>query len=165
MGALLQTAAVGSVAGYAGSQALAKVSTLIYEQVSDENKKKEQAIESDPPMVVMARKLASLQGKTLSEKQEKEWAKYLDYALSIGTATAYVAVARRMKLGWFKGGIAFGALYWALFDEAIGPALGLVGDNSEYPLEAHLRGLASHVAFGLAAAAVTTAFGVSRSRS
>lgn len=38
-------------------------------------------------------------------------------------------------------------------DEGMRPALGLVGDNTTYPLEAHVRGLVAHIAFGLVTAA------------
>ncbi len=78
----------------------------------------------------------------------------------MGVGTAYVAAARRWPLGWLSGGIVFGTLFWIVEDEAVGPALGLAGDNSQYPAEAHLRGLAAHIAFGIAAAGVVKALGV-----
>ncbi len=43
-----------------------------------------------------------------------------------------------------------------------GMALGLAGDNTEYPLEAHLRGLAAHVVFGVVTAGLLKASGFAR---
>lgn len=58
------------------------------------------------------------------------------------------------------GGVPFGTLFFAVMDEGANTAPGLVGDNRKYPAEAHLRGWASHVAFGVAAAAVARVFGI-----
>jgi hypothetical protein len=42
-----------------------------------------------------------------------------------------------------------------IVDEGLTPALGFSAPNRAYPLAAHARGVASHLAFGLALAAVT----------
>jgi hypothetical protein len=61
--------------------------------------------------------------------------------------------------GW-RAGAVFGALFYLIEDEGMGPAMGLFGDNTKYPLEARARGLAAHMAFGLAAAGVARLLGV-----
>ena len=44
-----------------------------------------------------------------------------------------------------------------LTDEIMAPALGFTAPNRAYPLVTHLRGVAGHLVFGLAVAAVTEA--------
>jgi hypothetical protein len=71
-----------------------------------------------------------------------------------------VATARRWPFGWLTGGLLFGTLFWLVEDEGMGPLMGLSGDNSKYPMEAHLRGLTAHAAFGVTAALVAKTLGV-----
>jgi uncharacterized membrane protein YagU involved in acid resistance len=51
-------------------------------------------------------------------------------------------------------GTMFGALLFALADEAAVPLTGLSGPPAEYPVSSHLRALASHVVYGASTEAV-----------
>jgi hypothetical protein len=164
MANLIIDTAVGTAAGYAGSQALSKTSAFFHKNTDPEKLQREKEIEPLPPIMVLVKKAEAILGVELDQKQEQKAAKYLDYALSIAMATLYVRTARRWPLSWFTGGVVFGTFFWAAWDEGISPALGLVGDNKKYPAEAHVRGLLSHVAFGLAAAAVARALGTKSRR-
>ena len=68
--------------------------------------------------------------------------------------------ARSWKLGRLAGGVAFGALFWAVEDEGIGPMAGLAGHNAKHPLEARLRDLLAHAAFGVVTAGLLGAAGL-----
>ena len=136
---MMNTAIVGTVAGMAGGQALDRVAQFMYDRTDPENVRRETEVEPRDPFVVLTQKVA-------------------------GAGTAYVAASRRWSLGWLAGGALFGTLFWLIEDEGVGPALGLAGDNTKYPVEAHVRGLVAHVAFGVTAALVTNMLGGTKRR-
>jgi len=127
---------------------------------------REQAIEPRDPFIVLAQKVwPVLAGKKSTPAQEKQFETGVMTALGAGGGVAYVLLARRWPLGWLLGGAVFGTAFYLIEDEAMGPALGLAGDNTKYPAEAHVRGLAAHLAFGLVAAGVARLLSVkSRNR-
>lgn len=155
-----QDVLIGPAAGLAGGQALARVAQMLYDRTSPENQEREQEIEPRTPFIVLTQKVAARLGLSPSPEAQKSSEKAIMLTLSMVIGTAYVAAARRWPLGWLAGGALFGTLFWLVEDEGMGPALGLVGENRQYPAEAHLRGLAAHIAFGVTAAAVAGAFGV-----
>ena len=109
---------------------------------------------------MLTQKAAQQLGVTVSEENQKAWETAIKTVLVMSTGAAYVATARRWPLGWLAGGLVFGTLFWLVEDEGVGPLMGLSGDNTKYPLEAHLRGLAAHAAFGVTAALVAKTLGV-----
>jgi uncharacterized membrane protein YagU involved in acid resistance len=157
---MLKNALIGSVAGLAGGQALEHVAQLMYERTNPENVQREAQIEPRDPFIVLTQKVAHQLGVTVSEENQKAWETAIKTVLVMGTGMAYVATARRWHLGWLAGGMVFGTLFWLVEDEGAGPLMGLAGDNSKYPVEAHLRGLAAHAAFGVTAALVAKTLGV-----
>ncbi len=48
------------------------------------------------------------------------------------------------------GGLVFGLAFWLLIDEGANVALGLTPGPAEFPWQAHARGLAGHLVFGVA---------------
>lgn len=155
----LNNVLIGSVAGLAGGQALDRVAELMYERTNPEDIEREKAIEPRDPFIVLTQRVADRFGINLTKEDEKNSEMWIKLALSAAAGTAYVVAARRWPLGWVTGGMVFGTLFWLVEDEGMGPALGLAGDNRKYPAEAHLRGLAAHVAFGLTAALVAKTLG------
>lgn len=68
------------------------------------------------------------------------------------TAGVLYALARRRIARAHSGqGLVFGLAFWLLFDEIMTVAAGLARPPQEYPCQAHARGLAGHVAYGIAA--------------
>lgn len=106
------------------------------------------------PFIVLADKLQNKTGMELNEHQKKVFEQCVATLMGIGGGVAYAALARQGKLNWLAGGAVFGTLFFLVEDEGMGTALGLVGDNTRYPLEAHLRGLVAHIAFGVVTAAI-----------
>lgn len=90
--------------------------------------------------------------------REKIFEQCVAAALSATAGVSYTLLANKWKLNWLAGGIVFGGLFWAAEDEGLSPVLGLVGNNRKYPLEAHLRGLAAHIVFGIVTAGLLKAF-------
>jgi len=157
---MLKNALIGSVAGLAGGQALEFVAQFMYDRTDPENVRREARIEPRAPFIVLTQKVAEQLGVTVSEENQKAWETAIKTALVMGTGAAYVATARRWPFGWLTGGLLFGTLFWLVEDEGMGPLMGLSGDNSKYPMEAHLRGLMAHAAFGVTAALVAKTLGV-----
>lgn len=58
-------------------------------------------------------------------------------------------------MGLLTAGLVTGASQSLILDETITPVIGASAPNRDYPLSTHLRGLAAHLAFGLAIAATT----------
>lgn len=152
-----QSLAVGAFAGIIGGFALAGSAQTIYNVTSPEKIAEETAIEPRDPFIVLAEKLEKLTGRNLNERQKKIFEQGAATALSATAGVSYALLAPEWKLNWLLGGLVFGAIFWAVEDEGISPLLGLAGKNTKYPLEAHIRGLAAHVIFGIVTAAFVKA--------
>lgn len=150
--------AAGALAGMIGGFALSGAAQSIYALTDQQDKDRESAIEPRDPFIVLARKLQAATGIQADEKQEKLFEQVTATSISAAAGVAWSLVARRWPLGWVAGGLAFGALFWAVEDEGMNSVMGLVGDNTKYPPEAHLRGLAAHAVFGLVTAGLVEAF-------
>lgn len=151
---------VGAAAGTLGGAALLGLSVTLYDLAKPQDVAVEQAIEPRDPFIVLAQKLQAATGKEMTPHQEKVFEQAVANGLGAVMGAAYALTARNWKLGWLAGGVVFGTLFWAIEDEGLGPAMGLAGDNTQYPLEAHLRGLLSHVAFGVVTAGLLEAAGL-----
>jgi len=151
--------AVGALAGIIGGFALAGAAQTIYSLTSPKKIAEETAIEPRDPFIVLAEKLEKLTGRNLNDSQKKIFEQCAATALSATAGVSYALLASKWKLNWLAGGLVFGGLFWAIEDEGLSPVLGLVGDNTKYPLEAHVRGLAAHVIFGIVTAAFIKAAG------
>ncbi len=150
----------GAAAGALGGAALLGLSMTLYDLAKPQDIEREQAIEPRDPFIVLAQKMQKATGKEMTEHEEKVFEQGVANGLSAVMGAAYALTARQWKLGWLAGGVAFGALFWLVEDEGIGPMMGLAGDNTKYPLEAHLRGLLSHIAFGVVTAGLLEAAGL-----
>lgn len=162
MAPMLRDALVGTAAGLAATEVMDRVSTWIYERTDPEDIRREDALEPLSPPMALVKQLESRWDLSLTKPQEQQLGSVVHYATGLTPAVLYAWTARRSPLGWLAGGLVFGTLFWALMDEGVGPAMGLVGDNRKYPLEAHLRGLAAHVVFGVVVAGLVQALGVRR---
>lgn len=150
--------AFGALAGIIGGFALAGAAQSLYSLTSPRKVAAETAVEPRDPFIVLAEKAGKLTGQNLTESQKKVFEQGVATVLSATAGVSYVLLARRWQLDWLAGGAVFGGLFWAVEDEGISPLLGLVGENTKYPLEAHARGLAAHVVFGIVTAALLKAF-------
>lgn len=132
----------------------------MYSLTNPKKIREEEKIEPRDPFIVLADKVAHATGVQLNDQQKKLFEQCVSTVLSASAGVSYALLSRQWKLDWVTGGVVFGGLFWAVEDEGLPPALGLVGDNTRYPLEAHLRGLAAHVVFGIVAAGLLKAAGI-----
>ncbi len=159
MADLLTDMAAGATAGVLGGMALGGTAQVLYDLASPQDVALEQAIEPRNPFIVLAQRLEAAMGLEKGARRENLFEKAVITTVSASSGALYAAAARKWSLGWLAGGAVFGALFWAIEDEGLGPAMGLAGDNTKYPLEAHLRGLAAHVVFGVVTAGLLKASG------
>ncbi|MBA2270379.1 MAG: DUF1440 domain-containing protein [Verrucomicrobiota bacterium] len=165
MASTLRDIGIGLAAGTAGGEALKRTAQLMWDNTDPKNRLREEAIEPRDPFIVLAQRVWPLfSGKNPTRAQEKKFETGVMTALGAGGGIAYVLLARRWPFGWLLGGTLFGAVFYLVEDEGMGPALGLAGDNRKYPVEAHVRGLVAHLAFGIVAAGVARLLGVKSER-
>ncbi len=128
------------------------MTTYLYEHEDREARQREDEVRKGKhAFVVAAEKTSDLAGIRLSETQQQRLGMAYHWGLGLGAGAVYAPLRRRV--GWLDRGqgTAFGLLFFLLVDEALNTALGLTPPPQVYPWQAHARGLARHVAYGLVA--------------
>lgn len=146
----LADAVIGAAAGVAASWVMGQATSYLYKHESKEAKQQEEETR-DGKMAygVAAEKAAELAGTELSDEQRKTYGSAIHWGLGVGAGAAYGAMRHRVPgVAWGRG-IAFGLAFWLLVDEAGNTALGLTPPPQEFPWQAHTRGLAGHLVFGV----------------
>jgi putative membrane protein len=90
-------------------------------------------------------------GHELKESEKKAAGAAVHYAFGTATGGLYGAMAEVAPQVTAGAGIPFGAVFWAVADEAAVPALGLAKGPTAYPVSTHAYALASHLVYGLTA--------------
>ncbi|HVL98175.1 MAG TPA: hypothetical protein VM324_02650, partial [Egibacteraceae bacterium] len=143
-------------AGLAGTKAMEQVASRLMALESEADQQREQAVGPGPPFVLAARNLAQrVLGVDPDEDQQSKAGMILHYGAGLAWAPLYQQLRRRTGMGPVAAGLATGASQSLLLDEVVTPAIGASAPNRDYPVSTHLRGLAAHLAYGLAIAAVT----------
>jgi hypothetical protein len=143
--------AKGAVAGAVATWLMGKVTTYLYERQDAETTKRERQVQPKTAYAVAAEKSARLVGADLSEEQAGRLGTALHWALGIGAGALYGAFRRRVSgLDWAQG-VGFGLGFFVLVDELMNWALGFTPGPTAFPWQAHTRGLAGHVAYGVIA--------------
>jgi uncharacterized membrane protein YagU involved in acid resistance len=148
---LLVDLITGAVAGVVGVWALDRVDWTLYDRESEAAH--QQLIRARPHGRDPAHNLAALGARLFGrelKRQPNAAGISIHYGLGVGAAMAYAALRRRFPTFGLGAGTVFGALVWLLQDEGLNTVTGLAGKPQEYPATTHLRGLAAHMAFGLA---------------
>lgn len=115
---------------------------------------REDAVRPGPPYRIAAQKLSTLAGVEVSEKQLDRLSLVFHYGPAVQWAPLYPLLHRRTSIGPVTAGLATGAAMSVVADELITPTFGFSAPNLDYPLVTHARGVAAHLVFGLAVAAI-----------
>lgn len=144
--------AQGVFAGALATWVMESVSSFLYQREDpDAREREDQVRQGKAPFVVAAEKTAELTGQPLTEEQKSKLGMVFHWGLGLGAGAAYAALRRRRPfLGWGQG-LVFGALFFLLVDEGLNTVLGLTPKPAAYPWQAHARGLAAHLVYGVAA--------------
>jgi len=141
----------GLVAGAAATWLMGKVTTYLYEKESPRAREREERVrEGKSSYGRAAEKLAGLAGESLSDEQRKRYGAGLHWALGAGAGAAYALLRARVPAAAAAGGLLFGTAFFLLMDEGLVYALGLTPGPANFPWQSHARGLAGHLAYGVA---------------
>jgi hypothetical protein len=142
----------GALAGAFATWVMGYATTYLYEAENEEARKREdEAREGKTAYGVAAEKAVAAAGQELSEEQRQKVGSAIHWALGVGTGAVYGALRHRVPGANAANGLLFGTAFWAVVDEGANVALGLTPGPPAFPWQAHARGLAGHLVFGLAA--------------
>jgi uncharacterized membrane protein YagU involved in acid resistance len=150
----LTDAALSVLAGYVGTKAMEPVSMKLYELEPERVREHEDAARPGPPYQIAAEKIRAALGIKLDDQQLQRASMALHYGLAIQWAPLYALLRHRTNLSPVVSGVATGAAMSVVADELMTPAFGFSAPNPAYPLVTHARGVAAHLLFGIAVAAV-----------
>lgn len=142
----------GAIAGAVGVWALDKVAWYMWNRENPEALQQER--EARPggldPAHVMANRAAEALGKELTPRQPHPAGIAVHYGLGIMPGAAYGALRKRVGGVGAAGGLLYGLSLFLLQDEGLNPILGTSGKPTDYPWQAHMRGLVGHLVLGVA---------------
>lgn len=96
----------------------------------------------------VANRVAGALGKELSPAQPHPAGVAVHYGLGMGPGAAYAVLRKRVPVVGAGGGLLYGLALSLVEDEGVAPLLGLAGKPTDYPWQAHLRGVVGHLVLG-----------------
>jgi hypothetical protein len=143
----------GAVAGGIAVWVMDQVDWYMYDHEDPEARRRTQEVRPGglDPSHHTANKIAGAFGKELSPRQPHPAGIALHYAIGIGAGSSalYGALQDRVPAISTGRGALFGLGMFLLHDEFLNTALGSAARPSQYPWQAHARGLISHVVYGV----------------
>ncbi len=147
---LLVDLALGAAAGLAATWVMNQATTFLYEREDPEAREREDAARGGKTAYgIAAEKAAGALGIRLSPAVRKKLGTGIHWALGAGGGAAYGVLRRRVPLLDAGQGLAYGAAFFAVMDEGANTALGLTPPPRAFPWQAHARGLAGHLVYGV----------------
>ncbi len=147
---LLADAALGAAAGLAATWAMGLATTYLYEHEDSGARQREDAARGgNSAYGNAARKAAGLLGISLSPQMTRRLGSGIHWLLGAGGGAAYGVMRRRVAGVTAGQGLAFGAGFFTLMDEGANTALRLTPPPAAFPWQAHARGLAGHLVYGV----------------
>lgn len=148
---VLADVARGALAGAAATWVMGQVTSYLYERENEQARQMEDDARGGKTAYgVAAEKAAGALGRELSKDERKQLGSAIHWALGAGAGAVYGAARGRFPGADAAGGLLFGLAFWLVIDEGANVALGLTPGLTEFPWQAHARGLAGHLVFGVA---------------
>ncbi|MFW6078960.1 MAG: DUF1440 domain-containing protein [Gemmatimonadota bacterium] len=142
----------GAIAGAVATWLMGRLTAYLYETEDPTARRREDSARGGRTSYeTAAEKAAHALGFRLSERARRASGSGIHWALGIGTGALYGLLRYRFHGVDWAHGLGFGAAFWLLMDELIVPAVGLTSGPLAFPWQTHARGLAGHLAYGLAA--------------
>lgn len=164
MNGSLRNLAVGLAAGVVATKITDYAQTALWRATPTKARAQERALGMPPSSEMAAAKLADACGVHLDTRTRSKAGQVVHYLTGALWALLYLGLRRR-RFARFGAGCGTGLSLSLLIDELLVPRLGLSAPNYAYPAAAHVRGIATHLVYGLGvAAAAETLFAVLRSR-
>lgn len=140
----------GAIAGAAATWIMNQATTVMYERESEEARDRENQARGGMTAYARAsQRIAHAAGVQLTDSQSSAAGTVLHWSTGIGAAIAYAAARRRWPAVARAGGLPFGVGFFLAIDEGLNTALGITPPPGAFPWQAHARGAAGHVVFGL----------------
>lgn len=140
----------GAVAGAAGVWVMDQVGWWMWDREDPRALRQEERarVGGMDPAHVIANRVAGAMGTRLVPRQPHPAGIAVHYAIGVMPAMIYAPLRRQIPgLGGARG-LLYGLALFLAVDEALTPVLGVAGGPSEYPWQAHARGLATHLILG-----------------
>ena len=146
-------AVIGAVAGAAAVWVMDRVDWFNFlHVVPSEARRRTQAVRPGgmDPAHVAADKIATAAGYDLEPKGNNPVGQAVHYSVGIAPAVLYSVLRRRTPAVTAGHGSLFGLGFFLVEDEGLNTLTGLSAPQGAYPWQAHARGLAAHLAYGVA---------------
>ncbi len=143
-------AAATVVAGVGASWVMNQVTTAFRARQSPGSRRREEEASGDVAYAALMQQAAALVGRRLDPGPAEGLGLAFHYAMGTVLVPGYVLLRRRLGLRPVTAGLTLGLSVSVLVDEVANPLVGSAAPPRAYPLVTHLRGLAGHVAYGLA---------------
>lgn len=149
---MLEDILIGAMAGAIGVWVMDRVGWFMYRREDSQVLEQERKARVNGLDVahVAANRIANVFGIKLSPPQPHPFGLALHYSLGIlpgALLGALLSQVGELRIGY---GLLYGFILFILLDEVTAPVLGLASGPTKYPLQAHVRGLVSHLALGVA---------------
>jgi hypothetical protein len=147
---------VGAAAGYAANRCMDLATSWFYGRQSEESRAREEEVLPGGALVAGGRDMARMMGM---ENPDDETVARLGLRAHRGIGMAYGVLGALLvgtRVRPMRAGLLVGVAAFVLVDEALN-AVQLEPSPSDFPMEAHARGVVGHLAFGAALGAVLTA--------
>lgn len=140
----------GAVAGAVAVWAMDKVTWWMWDREDPAAPAQERQARPNgmDPAHNIANRVAGAMGKELSPAQPHPAGVAVHYGLGMGPGAAYAVLRKLVPVVGAGGGLLYGLALSLVEDEGIAPLLGLAGAPTEYPWQAHLRGVVGHLVLG-----------------
>jgi uncharacterized membrane protein YagU involved in acid resistance len=103
-----------------------------------------------PPADVLVERVEEAIGVEVDEATNQKLGVATHYAIGIAPAIGYALFRDRLPVQGVARGALYGLGLWLMQDEVLNTVTGLGAKPQQYPWQAHARGVAAHLAYGVA---------------
>lgn len=148
----LAKVALGAVAGAIGVFVLDRLDWFLVRRMSEQDRARTRVARprGQPPAERLVTRVSEAAGKTLSPGAHRAASLATHYAIGIAPAIGYALMRDRLPGEGSARGAGYGLTLFALQDEGLNTVTKLGGKPGDYPWQDHARGLAAHLAYGVA---------------
>jgi uncharacterized membrane protein YagU involved in acid resistance len=155
----MKTALLGAAAGIVGVVVLDRVDWFLFdrEDAATRERTKQVRPEGKPPADVLVERVSDAVGTEPDETRKQTLGQVTHYAIGTAPAVAYALLRDKLPGQGVPRGLLFGLGLFLTQDEVLNTVTGLGAKPQDYPWQDHARGLAAHLAFGVATEFALTA--------
>jgi hypothetical protein len=148
---VLADAVKGGLAGLCAGWLMNAVSSVIYDRQDPVARSREEDARGGKiASEVAVQKAARLLGRKLDDQAARRWGPVVHEGLAIGAGALYGVARGRLPSLRVGVGLLFGLTFFVVADELALTALRIASSPLAFPWQTHARGLAGHLAYGVA---------------